>query len=162
MCFKNAAIWLTPFHRPYGNYRNGQPHICTHCTIISRDRWFPFHLAFLRWLLGQLKQQLINTEHPVLPRELGCQSLWLVSCASGSFYTQPQNSLLLYVVGTSLLGKKISTINKNGVITISSGLVQLRTECIIPWKIWLYKCCICIFKYQVSGKYIRGWVFFFR
>ena len=95
MCFKNAAIWLTPFHRPYGNYRNGQPHICTHCTIISRDRWFPFHLAFLRWLLGQLKQQLINTEHPVLPRELGCQSLWLVSCASGSFYTQPQNSLLL-------------------------------------------------------------------
>ena len=46
----------------------------------------------------QLKQQLINTEHPVLPRELGCQSLWLVSCASGSFYTQPQNSLLTSIV----------------------------------------------------------------
>ena len=73
-------------------------HIYVHTVpALSADRWFSFHLAFLRWLkLGQLKQQLINTEHPVLPRELGCQSLWLVSCASGSlFYTQPQNSLLL-------------------------------------------------------------------
>ena len=124
ICWNFWSLFLGHFskHKPliYEECIPRLTHIST--TLVyhyQRDRWwFPFHLAFLRWwLLGlhQLKQQLINTEHPVLPRELGCQSLWLVSCASGSLYTQPQNSLLLYVVGTSLLGKKISTINKNGV-----------------------------------------------